>query len=189
MYDIQSWINPGGDTTNLSSDFFSHTSIIGGLGHLLGDLHLSVLGSANLHEFLHVLLVRSRQIVCGTTVVRNIKTNFFLEWIEITLIMLPIVGPMIGGMDFAWIADSGMDASSKPALIWFAILCAVALQTSFLTPPVGFAIFFIKGVAPRGITLKDIYKGVVPFVVIQLIALGLVLFFPKLVTWLPGVSY
>ncbi len=115
--------------------------------------------------------------------------GFFLEWIEITMIMLPIVGPMIGDMDFAWLAESGMDESSRPALIWFAILCAVALQTSFLTPPVGFALFYIKGVTPKGITLKDIYKGVVPFIVIQLIALVAVLMFPKLVTWLPGISY
>ncbi len=115
--------------------------------------------------------------------------GFFLEWIEITMIILPIVGPMIGSMEFAWLADSGMDASSKPALIWFAILCAVALQTSFLTPPVGFAIFFLKGVVPEGVTLKHIYRGVVPFIVIQLIALASVVAFPKLVTWLPGVSY
>ena len=115
--------------------------------------------------------------------------GFFLEWIEITMIMLPIVAPIIAGMDLAWLADSGMDATSKPALIWFAILCAVALQTSFLTPPVGFALFYIKGVCPEGITLRHIYKGVVPFIVIQLIALGLVVAFPKLVTWLPGISY
>ncbi|MEM9157972.1 MAG: TRAP transporter large permease subunit, partial [Verrucomicrobiota bacterium] len=115
--------------------------------------------------------------------------GFFLEWIEITMIMLPIVGPMVGGMDFAWIAESGMDPTSKPSLIWFAILCAVALQTSFLTPPVGFALFYIKGVAPEGVALKHIYKGVVPFIIIQLIALALVILFPQLVTWLPGVSY
>lgn len=115
--------------------------------------------------------------------------GFFLEWIEITMIMLPIVAPIIAGMDLAWLADSGMDASSKPALIWFAILCAVALQTSFLTPPVGFALFYIKGVCPPEIKLKHLYRGVVPFIVIQLIALGLVVAFPKLVTWLPGVSY
>ena len=115
--------------------------------------------------------------------------GFFLEWIEITMIMLPIVAPIIAGMDLAWLADSGMEASSKPALIWFAILCAVALQTSFLTPPVGFALFYIKGVCPPEIKLKHLYRGVVPFIVIQLIALGLVVVFPKLVTWLPGVSY
>lgn len=115
--------------------------------------------------------------------------GFFLEWIEITMIMLPIVAPLINGMDLAWLAESGMDATSKPALIWFAILCAVALQTSFLTPPVGFALFYTKGVAPPGVTLKHIYRGVVPFIAIQIIALGLVLAFPKLVTWLPGVSY
>ena len=115
--------------------------------------------------------------------------GFFLEWIEITMIMLPIVAPIINQMDLAWVAESGMDTSSKPVLIWFAILCAVALQTSFLTPSVGFALFYIKGVAPPGITLKHIYRGVVPFIIIQLIALGLVVAFPQLVTWLPGVSY
>ena len=115
--------------------------------------------------------------------------GFFLEWIEITMIMLPIVAPIIAGMDLAWLADSGMEASSKPALIWFAILSPVALQTSFLTPPVGFALFYIKGVCPPEIKLKHLYRGVVPFIVIQLIALGLVVVFPKLVTWLPGVSY
>ena len=115
--------------------------------------------------------------------------GFFLEWIEITMIMLPIVAPIIAGMDLTWLADSGMEASSKPALIWFAILCAVALQTSLLTPPVGFALFYIKGVCPPEIKLKHLYRGVVPFIVIQLIALGLVVVFPKLVTWLPGVSY
>lgn len=115
--------------------------------------------------------------------------GFFLEWIEITMIMLPIVAPIILQMDLAWLADSGMEASSKPTLIWFAILCAVALQTSFLTPPVGFALFYIKGVCPPEIKLKHLYRGVVPFIVIQLIALGLVVVFPKLVTWLPGVSY
>ncbi len=115
--------------------------------------------------------------------------GFFLEWIEITMIMLPIVAPIIVQMDFAWLAESGMDASSKPALIWFAILCAVALQTSFLTPPVGFALFYIKGVCPPGVTLKHIYRGVVPFIIIQLIALALVVAFPKMVTWLPGISY
>lgn len=115
--------------------------------------------------------------------------GFVLEWIEITLIMVPIVSPIISKMDFEWLASSGMDSSSQPALIWFAILCAVVLQTSFLTPPVGFALFYAKGVAPKEIQLSHIYRGVVPFIVIQLIALILVVLFPQLATWLPGVSY
>lgn len=115
--------------------------------------------------------------------------GFFLEWIEITLIMIPIVSPIIKTMDFQWVANSGMDSSSQPALIWFAILCAVVLQTSFLTPPVGFALFYTKGVAPKEIRLSHIYKGVVPFILIQLVALLLVVVFPQLVTWLPAVSY
>jgi len=65
----------------------------------------------------------------------------------------------------------------------------VALQTSFLTPPVGFALFYLKGVCPPQIGLRDIYRGVVPFVLLQLLALGLVLAFPALVLWLPAVAY
>ena len=65
----------------------------------------------------------------------------------------------------------------------------VCLQTSFLTPPVGFALFYIKGVAPPEITVIDIYKGVVPFIILQLIGLALVFEFPGIVTWLPSISY
>ena len=74
-------------------------------------------------------------------------------------------------------------------LIWFTILVAVTLQTSFLTPPVGFAIFFLQGVAPDGIKLQDIYTGVTPYVILQLIGLALVALWPQLVTWLPVVAY
>ncbi len=69
------------------------------------------------------------------------------------------------------------------------MLVAVTLQTSFLTPPVGFALFYLKGVVPRGITLMHIYKGVVPFIVLQLIGLIILLIYPKLVTWLPATAY
>ena len=65
----------------------------------------------------------------------------------------------------------------------------VTLQTSFLTPPVGFSLFYLKGVAPEGVRLGDIYKGVIPFVILQLIGLALVYLFPKIVTWLPAVAY
>jgi len=74
-------------------------------------------------------------------------------------------------------------------LVWFTILFAVCLQTSFLTPPVGFALFYIKGVAPPEITVIDIYKGVVPFIILQLIGLAVVFEFPSIVTWLPSVSF
>ena len=70
-------------------------------------------------------------------------------------------------------------------LLWIGILIAVNLQTSFLTPPFGFALFFLKGVAPEGITTKHIYKGVIPYVVIQLIGLTLLIMYPEIVLWLP----
>ncbi|MFW2589799.1 TRAP transporter large permease [Sagittula sp. SSi028] len=97
--------------------------------------------------------------------------GFFLEWIEISYIALPLFLPifMNAGVDMAWIA----------------ILVAVNLQTSFLTPPFGWALFFLKGVAPPQVKTWDIYKGVLPFIGLQLIGLALVFSFPGLATWLP----
>ena len=112
--------------------------------------------------------------------------GFFLDWIEISLIILPLMGPVVMGLD---LAVDGFGVVNNPNLVWFALLVAVTLQTSFLTPPVGFAIFYLKGVCPPGIKLTDIYKGVVPFIVLQLIALSLVFIFPDLVTWLPAKVY
>lgn len=112
--------------------------------------------------------------------------GFFLDWIEISLIMLPLLGPVIGGLD---LGVDGYGVVDNPNLVWFALLVAVTLQTSFLTPPVGFALFYLKGVCPPEIKLTDIYRGVVPFIVLQLIGLGLVFAFPQLVTWLPSVAY
>jgi tripartite ATP-independent transporter DctM subunit len=112
--------------------------------------------------------------------------GFFLDWIEISLIMLPLLGPVIAGLD---LNVEGYGVVDNPNLVWFALLVAVTLQTSFLTPPVGFALFYLKGVCPRGVKLTHIYRGVVPFIVLQLVGLGLVFAFPQLVTWLPSVAY
>jgi tripartite ATP-independent transporter DctM subunit len=112
--------------------------------------------------------------------------GFFLDWIEISLIMLPLLGPVIAGLD---LAVDGYDVVDNPNLVWFALLVAVTLQTSFLTPPVGFALFYLKGVCPAGVKLTEIYRGVIPFIVLQLIGLGLVFAFPQLVTWLPSIAY
>ncbi|MBH54197.1 MAG: C4-dicarboxylate ABC transporter [Opitutaceae bacterium] len=125
----------------------------------------------------------------GTILFVVFLLGFFLEWIEITLIILPIVGIVILGMDFVWLEDTGMDPTSRPSLVWFCILFAMTLQTSFLTPPVGFALFYVKGVAPREFTIGDIYRGAVPFIVLQVIALALLMVFPMLVLWLPSISY
>jgi len=101
--------------------------------------------------------------------------GFFLDWVEITLIILPLVAPVLFSM--------GVDP------LWFAILFALCLQTSFLTPPVGFALFYIKGVCPPGITTRDVYLGVLPYIIIQLIGLALVFYFAPLATWLPNEVY
>jgi tripartite ATP-independent transporter DctM subunit len=112
--------------------------------------------------------------------------GFFLDWIEITLIVLPLLAPVVPalGLDV-----NGYGVVDNPELVWFVILVAVALQTSFLTPPVGFAIFYLKGVCPPQIRLSQIYRGVAPFILLQLLALALVAAFPALVTWLPGMIY
>ena len=101
--------------------------------------------------------------------------GFFLDWVEITLIILPLVAPVVQSLGFD--------------LVWFTILFAVCLQTSFLTPPVGFALFYIKGVCPPEVKVSDIYRGVAPFIALQLLGLSLVYFFPRIVTWLPAVAY
>jgi TRAP-type mannitol/chloroaromatic compound transport system permease large subunit len=73
--------------------------------------------------------------------------------------------------------------------VWFTVLLAVNLQTSFLTPPFGFALFYLKGLAPPEIKIQSIYRGIMPFVIMQLICLGLVIAFPQLALWLPGAVY
>ncbi len=112
--------------------------------------------------------------------------GFLLDWIEITLIIMPLMLPVILSLD---LAVNGFDVVSNPSVVWFAILVAVTLQTSFLTPPVGFALFYLKGVCPPGVTLGHIYKGVIPFVILQLIGLAIVFFWPELTTWLPAIAY
>ncbi len=112
--------------------------------------------------------------------------GFFLDWIEISLIILPLLGPVIANLD---LQVNGFGIVDYPNLVWFALLVAVTLQTSFLTPPVGFALFYLKGVCPPGVALTDIYRGVIPFIILQLVALTLVFLFPELVTWLPAQVY
>jgi tripartite ATP-independent transporter DctM subunit len=101
--------------------------------------------------------------------------GFFLDWIEITFIVLPLVAPVVVGLGFD--------------IIWFTILFAVCLQTSFLTPPVGFALFYVKGVAPPEIDIRTLYVGILPFVGLQLLGLALIFIWPEIATWLPGYAY
>jgi tripartite ATP-independent transporter DctM subunit len=112
--------------------------------------------------------------------------GFFLDWIEISLIILPLLGPVVAGLD---LGINGYGVVEFPNLTWFALLVAVTLQTSFLTPPVGFALFYLKGVCPPEVKMTDIYRGVVPFIILQLIGLTLVFMYPQLVTWLPAEAF
>ncbi len=101
--------------------------------------------------------------------------GFFLDWLEISLILLPLVGPVVAALGFD--------------LTWFVVLFALALQTSFLTPPVGFSLFYLKGVVPPEITTMHIYKGVIPFIIIQMLAVMIVFLWHDLVLWLPNMMY
>ena len=82
--------------------------------------------------------------------------GFFLDWIEITLIVLPVFAPLIETLDF------GDHVPQADIVYWFMILMAVNLQTSFLTPPFGFALFYLKGIAPKEVRIQSIYKGIIP---------------------------
>ena len=110
--------------------------------------------------------------------------GFFIDWIEITIITLPLFFPVLAGLDFS--AHAGPD---KAPMLWIAALMALILQTSFLTPPFGFALFFLKGSAPPGVTLGHIYRGIVPIVAIQLSVIGLAMVVPEVITWLPEQIY
>ena len=101
--------------------------------------------------------------------------GFFLDFIEITFIHVPVLAPIM--------IDFGYDP------VWFCILLAVNLQTSFLTPPFGFSLFYLKAVTPPEVTTGHIYRGIIPFVFFQLIGLAIVVFFPQLATWLPDIVF
>ncbi|MCF8160675.1 MAG: TRAP transporter large permease subunit [Polaromonas sp.] len=101
--------------------------------------------------------------------------GFFLDWFEIVLIILPLLAPVI--------RHAGLD------MTWFLILVAMMLQTSFLTPPVGFSLFYLKGVVPKGVTIRDIYIGVIPFVALQMLMVAICFEWPQIILWLPEQMY
>lgn len=123
---------------------------------ILADLILS--SALEPHHFLAIVMIAV--FICG----------FFIDFIEITFIIVPIVAPIFIHLNIN--------------LIWIGVLIAMNLQTSFLTPPFGFSIFYLKGVAPPGVTTNHLYSGVVPYVIIQLIALLVVLLWPDIALWL-----
>jgi tripartite ATP-independent transporter DctM subunit len=97
--------------------------------------------------------------------------GFFLDFLQICFIVIPILAPIANTL--------GID------LLWFAVLIAINLQTSFLTPPFGFSLFYLKAVAPSGVRIQDIYSGIIPFVILQVLTIIILILIPKLVTWLP----
>jgi len=99
--------------------------------------------------------------------------GFILDFIEITFVVVPIVGPILLAM--------GLDP------VWLGIMIALNLQTSFLTPPFGFALFYLRGVAPESVPTGAIYRGVVPFILLQLVLMGALWYWPAMATWLPSV--
>jgi tripartite ATP-independent transporter DctM subunit len=104
--------------------------------------------------------------------------GFVLDWLEITLILVPIFAPVVAALDF------GNGLEGQALLVWFGVLVAVNLQTSFLTPPFGFALFYLRGAAKERVSTAEIYRGVAPFVALQLLALGLLMAFPGIITGL-----
>jgi tripartite ATP-independent transporter DctM subunit len=127
-------------------------------------------GDETVHEFLTALPGGALGAMVVVMAVMFVM-GFFLEFIEITFVVVPIVGPVL--------LQLGLDP------IWLGVMIAVNLQTSFLTPPFGFALFYLRGVAPPEVTTLQIYRGVVPFVAMQLLMLVLLALFPAMATWLP----
>ena len=99
--------------------------------------------------------------------------GFILDFIEITFMIVPLVGPVLLTM--------GLDP------IWLGVMIAVNLQTSFITPPFGFSLFYLRSVVPESVNTTDIYRGVIPFIILQLLLLLLLALQPRLVTWLPSI--
>jgi TRAP-type mannitol/chloroaromatic compound transport system permease large subunit len=124
--------------------------------------------------------------------------GFFFDFLEIILIILPVFAPVIremagafaGHLDIAEPTNvAQMQFLQAQVIYWFAILVAVNLQTSFLTPPFGFALFYMKGVAPSVVKMQEIYRGIIPFVLLQVIGIAIVVAFPQLALWLPDLVF
>jgi tripartite ATP-independent transporter DctM subunit len=132
------------------------------------DIVEHLIRSSGLSDWGFLILIMGITFVLG----------FFLDWIEIKLIVLPVFAPLVAGLDF------GDHVPKEMITYWFIVLMAVNLQTSFLTPPFGFALFYLKGIAPREVKIQSIYKGIIPFVLLQLSAVIIVMAYPQVAIWL-----
>jgi tripartite ATP-independent transporter DctM subunit len=141
--------------------FFSAVFLSMGGGDVVADL---LIGSG-MDEWIILFIMMFIVFIMG----------MFIDWAAILLVTVPIFLPIA--------IELGFDP------LWFSLLLCVNLQTSFLTPPFGYALFYFKGVAPTDYTMMHIYRGIMPFVLLQIISIGLLCLFPSLVTWLPGVFF
>ena len=137
-------------------------------------------GDDVVHELLNAMGIDTGWEVMTFVMILVFLMGFFFDWIEICLIVLPIFAPIVGKLDYGTFIQG-----KEVILAWFAILLAVNMQTAFLTPPFGFALFYMKGTVPPEVTMLDIYKGITPFVLVQLVALVLCMIFPDIVLYLP----
>ena len=169
----------------LVSDALERTALTGGMlfGIFMGATAFSLVFQILGGDHLVNALVESSGLgawgVLGLLMAIVFVLGFFLDWIEITLITLPIFTPIVEALEF------GGHVARPEMLYWFAILMAINLQTSFLTPPFGFALFYLKGSAPADLPMRTIWRGAAPCVALQLIALALVAAFPDIALWLP----
>ena len=141
--------------------FFSVVFLSMGGGDVVADLLLGM----KVSEYVILMIMMMVVFLMG----------MFIDWAAILLVVVPIFTPIA--------SDLGFDP------LWFAMLVCINLQTSFLTPPFGYALFYFKGVAPPEYTMGDIYKGIIPFVAIQLIGLALMMYFPQIITYLPDLFF
>jgi TRAP-type mannitol/chloroaromatic compound transport system permease large subunit len=109
--------------------------------------------------------------------------GFPFEWIEICLIVLPVFGPILSKYDF-----SDHLGNNAALMTWFGTLIAVNLQTAFMTPPFGATLFYMKGTAPPGVTMSDVFKAMYPFVALQVLGMLLCIYFPSIALWLPRLA-
>jgi tripartite ATP-independent transporter DctM subunit len=130
-----------------------------------GDVVADLLLGMDVHEYVVLAIMMLVVFVMG----------MFIDWAAILLVVVPIFTPIAMDLDF------------NP--LWFAMLVCINLQTSFLTPPFGYALFYFKGVAPPEYSMGDIYRGIIPFVLIQILGLAAIIAFPQIVTWLPDLFF
>jgi TRAP-type mannitol/chloroaromatic compound transport system permease large subunit len=142
----------------IGSNIFTGAFLNAGCGQVITDLLLGM-GLGRWGIFMVLLLIIT---VLGC----------FIDWIGILMIMVPIFAPILFKLQF------------DP--LWVGLIVCVSLQISFLSPPFGYALFYLKGVAPPGVTTEDVYRGIVPFIALQLVGLTLCILFPDLITYLPG---